>query len=443
MIILSAQRHKMTEEAKNMVMNPSEPFESWPYRCGMASYKLGTSAFFAAGGLGWLKKKYKYQTGLDERMGKFQPGFPKDALWIHAVSVGEVQSALPLIDAAKEDSKLPCVLSTATVTGRNMAERLLSCKADAMIYSPWDASRFVKRALDTLMPKAYIAMETERWPVILSELRARKIPAFLVSGRLSRVSAKRLCSHRRFWLGVLCCFERLLVRFETDREAFASLGVPDEKIVVTGDCKVDAVLKRRGEANLGKWAHLRRDGSPLFLAGSTHEGEERIVLEAFRKTRTAFPASRLIITPRYPERAAFVAALAEPYGKTALLSNLSPDWDVAVVDRIGLLFDLYAIADAAFIGGSFIARGGQNPLEPALFGIQVTHGSNMRNFPDTGRMDALGAAQSVNNADELAEAWLRAPEPNVMAGNRRACAEYFKSIGGSAPLSWKVIKEYL
>jgi 3-deoxy-D-manno-octulosonic-acid transferase len=136
-------------------------------------------------------------------------------------------------------------------------------------------------------------------------------------------------------------------------------------------------------------------------------------------------------------------ALAEPYGKTALLSDLPSDWDVAVVDRIGLLFELYAAADAAFIGGSLTARGGQNPLEPALFGLQVTHGPNMRNFPDAGRMDALGAALSVKDADELAAAWLRAPEPEAGAGSRRACAEYFESIGGSALRSWKIIKEYL
>jgi 3-deoxy-D-manno-octulosonic-acid transferase len=407
----------------------------------MAFYRLGISTFLAAGGLLWLKEKNK--TGLDERMGKLQPDVPKNALWIHAVSVGEVQSAFPLIDAVKEDSKLPCVLSTVTTTGRDMAERLLSRKVDAMIYNPWDAPRFVKRALDALLPKAYIAMETERWPAVLAELRARKIPAFLVNGRLSQISAQKLRSQRRFWCGVLCCFERLLVRFETDREAFLSLGVPDEKIVVTGDCKVDAVLKRKNEIDPEKWARLRRGGSPLFLAGSTHEGEEKIVLEAFQKVRAAFPASRLVITPRHPERAASVMTLAEPYGKTALLSDLSPDWDVAVVDRIGLLFELYAAVDAAFIGGSLTAKGGQNSLEPALFGLQVTHGPNMRNFPDAGRMDTLGAACPVKNADELAEAWLRAPEPDVRTRSRKACAEYFESIGGSAPRSWKIIKEYL
>jgi 3-deoxy-D-manno-octulosonic-acid transferase len=426
-----------------MAIKPAEVFESWPYKCGMAFYRLGVSAFFSAGGLLWLKKKY--ETGKDERVGKIRPDVPKNALWVHAVSVGEVQSAFPLIDAAKEDSELPCVLSTATATGRDMAERLLSRKADAMIYSPWDAPRFVKRALDALAPKAYIAMETERWPVILAELRSRKIPTFLVSGRLSQVSAQKLRAQRRFWLGVLCCFDRLLVRFETDREAFSSLGVPDEKIVVTGDCKIDAVMRRKAEADPEKWAGLRRGGSPLFLAGSTHDGEEKIVLEAFSKARRAFPwpGARLIIAPRYPARAASVMALAEPYGKVALLSDLPLDWDVAVVDSIGLLFELYASVDAAFIGGSFTNRGGQNPLEPALFGVQVTHGPNMRNFPDAARMDVLGAALPVKGPDELAEAWLRAPAPDARAASRKACAGYFDSIGGSAPRSWKIIKEYL
>jgi 3-deoxy-D-manno-octulosonic-acid transferase len=417
-----------------------EALEAWPYRLGMSLYRAGITAFFAGGGLSWLKKKYK--AGLENRMGLFGSEVPKKALWIHAVSVGEVQSALPLIEAAQE--KLPCFLSTVTTTGRRMAEKLVPLKAGEMVYSPWDTPRFVKRALDALEPRAYVAMETERWPVMLAELRARGIPAFLVNGRLSAESAKKLHRQRAFWRGVLCCFERLMVRFESDREAFLSLGVPERKIVVTGDCKIDAMLARKaaGDAEGRQpWAHLRRGNAPLFLAGSTHAGEDEIVLEAFAKVRATHPGARLVIAPRHPQRALYVVAKALPYGKVDLFTNLTPDWDIAVVDKIGILFELYAVADAAFVGGSLVPKGGQNLMEPALFGTQATHGPNMNNFPDTGRMDALGAAYTVCNAAQLAKTWLRAPETD--ARTRQACEKYFASVGGAALRSWGVIQESL
>jgi 3-deoxy-D-manno-octulosonic-acid transferase len=411
----------------------------------MYFYRAGIAAFFAGGGLSWLKKKY--QVGLADRMGLFGPEVPKNALWVHAVSVGEVQSALSLIKEAKK-RPLPCLLSTVTTTGRVMGEKLASRQVDKMIYSPWDTPRFVKRALDTLAPRAYVAMETERWPAMLAELHARGIPAFLVNGRLSGESAQRLRRQRRFWRGVLCCFHRLMVRFESDKEEFLSLGVPEEKIVVTGDCKIDAMLARKAEMDdkngkNGPWSCLRRGDAPLFLAGSTHPGEDGTVLEAFAKVREARPEARLVIAPRHPQRALHVVAEALPYGKADLLTNLTPDWDIAVVDKIGILFELYAAADAAFVGGSLVSRGGQNPMEPSLFGIQVTHGPDMSNFPDAQRMDASGAAHTVCRADQLAEAWLRALERDEKKRTQQACQGYFASVGGAALRSWEVIESYL
>ena len=420
-----------------------EALEAWPYRWGMSFYRAGISAFFAGGGLSWLKKKYK--VGLEDRMGLFGAEVPRNALWIHAVSVGEVQSALPLIEAAQKQEKLPCVLSTVTATGRRMAEKLASFDGSGMIYSPWDTPRFVKRALDTLKPRAYVAMETERWPTMLGELRARGIPAFLVNGRLSAKSAKKLRGQRSFWRGVLCCFERLMVRFESDKEEFLSLGVPEEKLVVTGDCKIDAMLARKAEMDAGgngrQWAWLRNGSAPLFIAGSTHTGEDAIVLAAFAKVREAHPGARLVIVPRHPQRALYVVAEALPYGKVDLFTNLTADWDVAVVDKIGVLFELYAAADAAFVGGSLVSKGGQNLMEPAMFGIQVTHGPDMSNFPDAGRMDVLGAAHTVRSAAQLGEAWLRAPQ--TTAETRQACEKYFASGGGAGLRSWDVVQKYI
>ena len=433
---------KSSENCSNISNDAAaeDALTAWPYRWGMSFYKLGISAFFACGGLAWLKKKYK--VGIGERMGQIGKEVPKNALWVHAVSVGEVQSALALLDTARAQEKLPRVLSTVTVTGRAMAERLAP-PSTAAIYNPWDVPRFVKRALDALAPRVYAAMETERWPVMLAELRARRIPAFLVNGRLSGKSAKRLQGQKAFWRGVLCCFERLMVRFESDGEKFAALGVPERKIIVTGDCKVDAMLARKSGTDTEKWKPLRREGGPLFLAGSTHTGEDEVVLSAFEKVRQTHPQARLLIAPRHPERAPSVVKAALRSGKADLFSRLTREWDVAVVDRIGTLFELYAAAAAAFIGGSLVSRGGQNLMEPALFGIQVTHGPDMADFPDASRMDALGASREVGGAESLAEAWLSALEPDEKERARRACETYFASVGGAASRSWAIIESYV
>ncbi|MDR3265600.1 MAG: hypothetical protein LBT15_06290, partial [Synergistaceae bacterium] len=433
-----------------------EALAAWPWRAGMLFYRTGIDAFFAAGGLRRLKKKYR--VGIDERMGIFGPDVPRDALWVHSVSVGEVQSAMSLLEAAKADLSLPCILSTVTTTGRTMAENLTAHVADRFIYNPWDTRTFVRRALDTLTPRAYVAMETERWPTMLYELHRRGIPAFLVNGRLSDKSAGRLRRTRTFWRGVLCCFDRLMVRFDSDRENFLSLGVPEEKIFVTGDCKIDAMFSRRRNIDASKWERLRGgdSGRPLFLAASTHEGEEEIVLRAFRTVRQKYPRARLIIAPRHPERARPVATTALSFGRVALLSDLSDSVssspsssgasempDIVVVDKIGVLFDLCSIADAAFVGGRLVSRGGQNLMEPALFGIQVTHGPDMSNFPDAGRMDALGAARVVHNAPQLAKAWLASVNDAARLRVRQACKAWFDTVGGASDRSWRIVREYL
>jgi 3-deoxy-D-manno-octulosonic-acid transferase len=313
-----------------------------------------------------------------------------------------------------------------------------------MIYNPWDAPRFVKRALDSLEPRAYVAVETERWPTMLAELHARENPAILLNGRLSEESTERLLRFRSFWRGVLCCFTRLTVRFESDREKFLRLGVPEEKIIVTGDCKIDAMFKRKAEADPAKWAHLRKGGdAPVFIAGSTDKGEDEVVLEAFAKVRRVRPDARLIIVPRHPERALYVVAAALPYGKVDLFTDPTPDWDIMVVNKIGVLFELYSVVDAAFIGGSLTVRGGQNPMEPALFEIKVAHGPLMPNFPDTAQMDKLGAACVIENSDGLAEAWLRALAPEERERTRQASRKYFDAAGGAVQRSWNVIKSYI
>ncbi|MDY6399385.1 MAG: glycosyltransferase N-terminal domain-containing protein [Synergistales bacterium] len=419
------------------------------YKIGMVLYRFLGGIFFRLGGLRILKRKYK--NDISERLGQIS-GVPEGAVWIHAVSVGEVQSASSLIRRIKRKSPLPCVLSTVTITGRDMALRLLASGAvEKIFYSPFDTKKFVTQALDNIKPLIYISMETELWPEMFAELKARKIPAFLANGRISEKSFKRLRRTKWFWRGVLDALTKLMVRFEEDKEKFIALGVPPEKIIVTGDCKVDALLDRRKITGPERWEWLRRNDAPLFVAGSTHQGEDEIVISAFRIVRRKFPDARLIIVPRHPERALMTVASVLPYQElnAELLSQIENDKrklndvDVIAVDRIGILFELYAVADAVFIGGSLVEKGGQNPFEPALFGLPAIHGPCMTDFPDTERMDDMGAAVRVSSDTELAKAWEERLDAGAASKALRDCDEYFKTLGGAAKKTWSEIEEQI
>ena len=416
---------------------------SWP--AGLCLYRSCVNTFFALGGLQLLRRKYR--NTITERTGTLS-GLPEGAIWVHAVSVGEVQSASALIRRIKSRSPLPCVLSTVTPTGREMAHRLLDGLVDGIFYSPFDKKKYVERALDTLKPRAYAAMETELWPEMFCQLKARNIPAFLANGRLSDKSFSRMKHTKYFWQGVFGCIDRFMVRFSTDREKFLALGVPDEKIIVTGDCKVDALLDRRKNTGPDKWSWLKDGDAPLIVAGSTHEGEDEIVISAFRILRRTCPKARLVIVPRHPERALMTIASALPYSdvRAELLSQVDREGlkaDIVVVDRIGVLFELYAACDAVFIGGSLVNKGGQNPFEPALFGLPAVHGPSMTDFPDTGRMDAMGAALCVNSDSELAGAWADLLKPEARTRSLRECHEYFSTLGGAAERTWGEIERIM
>lgn len=419
------------------------------YKSGMAFYRFCVGIFFRFGGLKLLKRKYKNTFNFNERTGEVS-GIPEGAIWIHAVSVGEVQSASSLIRRIRSRSPLPCVLSTITATGRNMAEKLLGDYVAKIFYSPFDYKKFVIKALDNVKPSVYIAMETELWPEMLAQLEERKIPAFLANGRISEKSFKRLKKTKFFWRGVLEALNKLMVRFEEDREKFLALGVPDEKIFVTGDCKADALLDRRKSTGPEKWKWLKRDDSPLLIAGSTHEGEDEPVISAFRILKRKFPRARLVIVPRHPSRALMSIASVLPYHdlNAELLSRLNSEdvnfnsgVDIIVVDRIGILFELYAVADAVFIGGSLVDKGGQNPFEPALFGLPAIHGPCMTDFPDTERMDSMGAAIRISSDVELAHAWEERLNAQAVSKALKDCDEYFKTLGGAAKKTWAEIEK--
>lgn len=369
-------------------------------------------------------------------------------IWVHAVSVGEAQAAVPFIKAARaEGYKGPFVLSTTTQTGKAMAERLNDGSYDFHIYYPWDRRLFVKRALEALRPAAFIAAETELWPNMLWECRDAGIPTFLINGRVSDRTWARM--QRPLMRGparsLYSLFTRLFLRDGEDERRLAALGIAQEKLAVLGDSKVDALLARKDICSRDEWRKRLGAGGPIFIAGSTHTGEDEIILDAFGILREEVPDARLIIAPRHPERAAVVRALVPDRYRAVPLSAFAAGWEVLIVDRIGVLFDLYGASDSAFVGGSFADKGGQNILEPFSWCVPVQYGPHMEDFAQASRAFlSMGAAAQVKDAAELAAVWTALARDDRRGEKwQKLSGEYFESSSGASRRSWQVIKEYI
>jgi len=395
----------------------------------------------------------RYRGGFLQRMGLYSPldlaglwGKPGRPLWVHAVSVGEVQAAFPLLKEIKKDWESGLFLTTITSTGRIMANRLIDGDVDAMAYYPWDAPWVVSRAFNRVRPAAYITVETEIWPGLLSKLSREGVPAFVANGRFSERSFAKALRDRDFWKDVLNCFRKIIVKSEEDASRLRELGLPDAKVAVTGDCKVDALLLRREAADPeGLRARLNGSGLPVLVAGSTHEGEEKVVLDAYRRVRESGRKARLVIAPRHTERAPRVIEEARKVSDaTALLSSLREDWEILVVDEMGVLFDLYGFAKSAFIGGSLVPKGGQNILEPAAWGVPVQHGPHMEDFLAAAKeLDRRDAARTVKTAEELAQSWIDILDDEKTAERGQGGRRYVEELGGSAARSWEIIRQNL
>lgn len=393
--------------------------------------------------------RLRYREGFHDRVGKPDleqlEKFESNPIWIHSVSVGEVQAAFPLILQARGSGYgEPLLISTVTCTGKKMAEKLLSGLVDGHFYYPWDVPWVIRRLLDVLRPEAYVSLETEIWPFLLHELKKRNIPSFLVNGRFSDRSFKKACRAVDFWKETLECFSKVLVRSVYDAEKLFRLGVDADRVKVIGDVKIDALLFRKSlidSKELKKRLKIN-EADICFVAGSTHEGEEAVVLEAFEMVKGQFPSSRLILVPRHPERSRGVCALACNKFEACLSSEVKPNWDVLIIDEVGVLFDLYSLAAGAFVGGSLVPKGGQNVLEPACFGVPIAFGPHMEDFSlPAVELTRLGVAQVIKDEKDLAGAWLSAIKSD--AGLREKAIKYVESLGGASKLAWEEIASYL
>ncbi len=331
-------------------------------------------------------------------------------LWIHAVSVGEVGVAATLVSALPED--LPVVVTTVTPTGQERARVVFGSRA-RVNYLPLDLRGPIRRFLFRYHPTGLILIEGEFWPLLLAELEQRAIPVALVNGRISDRTAGRMLKLRRLVAPMLRRVGLHLVQTEADAARLGALGVPETAIEVTGNLKYESPLPR-SSPELEATVLALAGGRPIFVAGSTMPEEESQVLEAWKAI--GGERSLLVLAPRHPERFAAVAQELERAGLSWLRRSDEPGrgaagdpgrrFDVLLLDTLGELAGLYAIATVAFVGGTLVPTGGHNPLEPARFGIPTTVGPSMHNFREMAeQFQQADAWRQVENASELALAW--------------------------------------
>ena len=374
----------------------------------------------------------KYLRTFRERMGRLPVYLNVDgdrSIWIHAVSVGEVLAARPLVPALRARHPLHRIfVSTTTMTGNAVARKSLR-GVDGLFYAPFDFPHPVRRALEILNPSLLLLVETELWPNLIHEAKRRGTRVALVNGRISPRSFPRYRRFRRLLERTLAEVDLFLMQGDAHAERIKALGAPAERVQVTGNLKFDAVEPGRLPERLVKLLHGGTGPRPLWVAGSTVGGEEEMVLSAFHRVRTTVPQARLVVAPRHPERFDAVPPLVEAAGFRCLRrSALDPlawrDGEVLLLDSLGELSQLYALASVVFVGGSLVPSGGHNILEPAVAGKPVVVGPHMENFQEIAdQFRAEDAVVQVASADELAGAVVVAaarrgpPEPA-----RRACA---------------------
>ena len=317
----------------------------------------------------------------------------KKIIWFHAVSLGEVIGSQNVIKLFLKTHDV--VLTTTTPTGFRKAQAIYKDTL-AINYAPWDLNIFINRFLDFHQPAALLIFETEIWPAMISQANKAHIPIFLVNGRLSAQSFNAYSKVSWLVSSILGMIDLVFVQTPKHQERFMQLGVEKEKIAVAGSVKFDAPGLNPTNLDLPKFV----------LGASTHEGEEEILLQAFKKIEVKY-SRKLFICPRHPDRAKEVLTLAMKMNlKTQLYSQLSQeDYEVCVIDSIGLLPDFYKGADLAFVGGSLVPRGGHNLIEPAVLGTPIIVGKHTFNFEEiTANFINQDACLLVNNENELYEA---------------------------------------
>jgi len=350
-----------------------------------------------------------YLQRIPERFGFVSSSSAKKVIWLHAVSVGEARATPSLVEALRTIYKYHGVLiTTMTPTGSDQVYSLYGDTVDHC-YVPYDIGVAVDRFLDKKKPAIAIIMETEIWPNLYIYCQRRSIPIVIVNARLSSASTKGYKKILPLVRQTLSSVNRIGAQSRVDAENFLSIGASNEQIEVTGSIKFEfelsASLSEAADSLRHQWGNNRM----VWLAASTHEGEEDFVLAAYRELKHQFPELLLVLVPRHPERFASVARLSRKtgFGVASRSENQGPlpeDVDILIGDTMGELQLFYAAATVAFVGGSLVNTGGHNILEPAAVGTPIVFGPYMFNFREIGAMALeCGAAEQIQSPLQLAE----------------------------------------
>ncbi|MEN9917410.1 MAG: three-deoxy-D-manno-octulosonic-acid transferase domain protein [Pseudomonadota bacterium] len=357
----------------------------------------------------WIKNR-KTPNGLQfwyERLGFGLRPYSPGGIWVHAVSVGESLTAIPLIKLLQQRyPTIPITVTNETITG---AERIRAGLENVtQLYFPYDLPLILRKFFKALQPKLLILLETELWPNLLEACQLYQVPVALVNARLSERSAR---SYRRILpitQKMLKNIDIIAAQFQADADRFIGLGFPSEKIKITGSLKFDLTLPFQITEQAQNWRKIWGEKRPVLIAASTHPGEEELILQAFTEVRRSYPDLLLVSVPRHVDRA---PQLQQLYSSSAYKIAKRSDYaetemdavDIFIGDTMGELLILYSAADLAFVGGSLVEKGGQNPLEPAAVGLPILTGPYTFNFATiTEQLKQRNVEIQVNNATELA-----------------------------------------
>jgi len=346
----------------------------------------------------------KYRGGMTQKLGRLRKGVMKAIkgsrpIWVHAVSVGEVMAAHPLIRELKK--KYPhrkLILSTVTVTGNYTALRRVP-EADAVFYFPFDFPCIVRRVIQGINPQIVLVAETELWPNFFRELKRAGIPSAVINGRISPNSHRNYRKFKAFFSQVFDNVTLFCMQSESDADRIKNIGADPEKVMVTGNLKFDQKLPVSTLAPVSI-----ATGKKVITAGSTHRGEEAALLDVFKRLREKYPELVLILAPRHPERFDEVEGLINKAGYDCQRRTMlkGPVKDVLLLDTIGELRSFYSLCDIAFIGGSLVKVGGHNLLEPAAMKKPVIFSRYMFNFKEISEaLLSAGGGVMVKDKTEL------------------------------------------
>jgi 3-deoxy-D-manno-octulosonic-acid transferase len=348
-----------------------------------------------------------YRQRWAERLGRFAPPTRQGGLWVHAVSVGEVQAVAPLLRRLREARpELPLTITTTTPTG---SARVRALFGDALfhVYLPYDLSFALHGFLQRVRPQLLMLVETEVWPNLLAACERRGIATVLANGRLSERSLRGYRKLGPLAREAFASIDAVAAQADADAQRFIAAGVPAERVAVTGSIKFDtripASVEEQAQVLRRQWGDR-----PVWVAASTHEGEDELLLEAHRRLREQLPDALLVLVPRHPERFDSVAGLCTRQGLAPVRRSAAqipqPECQVFIGDTMGELPVLLGAADAAFFGGSLVPVGGHNMLEASAQGVPVVFGPHVFNFASISQLLlAEGAAQQIHDVAALAQ----------------------------------------